>query len=221
MSVTIDDLQVLLDMLKGRDDIPDEVLVQSDEGSFDEAEDLRKLSDQTLRDLRIEVPGLVIHLASTRAEAIGTPDLVQFVNREWARPRQTAERRPAAPWARRSAVYTTVICGLVFLPTVALIVQMPPIVLPTRNLVDSIALFTMSAALIGLGTLGMIATRSTNVRLGLADSYAVTKPLTKQEIRDQQSRKTSVPLWSLIVASLAFASLLTFNILNYFLPNQP
>lgn len=103
VSVNIDDLQALMELLRDRPEFSgcDEITIEFDEGDFTEAKDMKELGNQSLRDLRVKAGDLIVHLTSTRAEAIGPQQLVDFVDNAWARSRQTARYPDDWGWSRK------------------------------------------------------------------------------------------------------------------------
>lgn len=214
--VAIEDLEALLELLREHETITDEVVVQCDEGAFTEAEDVRKLSDQTLADLRIEVNGLVVHLSRDRAIAVGPPELVEYVEHTWARSRQT-NVRPAG----RTAGFPLYLWAVNVLLTLAVIV-MTVATLRSGQETDPTGLPWWAGPVLVYPLLGFLWWTSIARQrraVGRA-TWATVRPLSRQELRDQAAQKTVVPLWALVVSVLAFLALLTFNLLNYFWPRS-
>lgn len=93
VAVTIDDLQALMDLLQEEHITSGSALIVEFEGGhFDNADDLRKISDIELRNLTIKSSRLEVRLSSDVAVAIGDANLCESVRRRWARHRVTRIR---------------------------------------------------------------------------------------------------------------------------------
>jgi hypothetical protein len=94
--VTIDDLDALIGLLR-QSDPSNDLTVQFEGGYFTDPEDMRRLSDQELKKLRINVNSVQVFLDSTQAIAIGHEETCDNIYRLWARPRATKEGYSRAP----------------------------------------------------------------------------------------------------------------------------
>ena len=88
LQVTIDDLAALMELVKPATGATPEVRVQFDGGYLTEAEDIRLLSDEELRRLRVLGETVEVVLSDTQTMAIGETFKVNDVYRLWARTRQ-------------------------------------------------------------------------------------------------------------------------------------
>jgi hypothetical protein len=208
--VTIDDLQALLDLLHDHDAVTEDVVVECDEGEFTEAEDMRRLSDQALADLRLRVGGMVLHLSSDRAMAVGSPELVSHVETAWARLRQTKESPPQVGLLLIAWLPPTIFVWLAAL--LLLVVQMSK---PETSAGIWVFVLPPTVALVVSAYFVRLAVKQ---RRNM--TWAVVKPITRQEFRDLESKKTNVPLWALLVAVAGLLVSLSFNALNYIWPNK-
>ncbi|WP_410640705.1 hypothetical protein [Amycolatopsis sp. lyj-346] len=209
VSVNTDDLQALIDLLRSRPEVDDEVLVEFDEGDFTEGKDLRALSQGSLRDLRVKAGDLIVHLGERRAEAIGPGELVDFVFNAWARSRQTS-RYPES-FRSGDKFYPRLSMAISALMAVGLLIYVA-ISLPVMDGLHATLVGAVIVVLFGFeGWLGYFSSK----KAFHGTAWAVIRPYSAHEIREMDSKKTVVPLWSLIVAILAFAVSSTFLILNY------
>jgi hypothetical protein len=209
VAVCIEDLQALLDLLQDRPDVTGDVVVEFDEGYFTEGRDLRELGDASLRELRVTAGELIVHLSSRRAEAIGPAPLVDFVDNAWARARQTS-KYPSSwgrhqQFAHRTGAVTFSLFGAVILVIIPFLSK--PV--PLAQLVLSEA--AMAACFAALALLVYWSNRRAYERV----TFAVVQPLTAHELREAESKNTTVPLWSLIVTAIGLVISTTFLILNY------
>lgn len=183
--------------------------MEFDEGDFTEAKDMKDLGDQNLRDLRVKAGDLIVHLGERRAEAIGPPALTEFVHNAWARSRQSARYPASWGWSQRYPYRTApVVFGLF---AVGLGIFLYPSVVEVRQVLAFIAVVLL------LSLLGWILYRSNKLAFDTT-TWAAIRPLTAHEIRDEEQRKTTVPLWALVVSILAFVVSTTFLILEYVKP---
>jgi hypothetical protein len=209
VAVSIDDLRALMDLLGDREDVDGPVVVEFDEGDFDQAEDMRELGPQNLRELRVKAGDLVVHLAENRAEAIGPTELTAFVYNAWARARQT----PAYPaswgfmqkYPYKSPLLLFGLFAFGFAVYLFRQVQDPQKVI-WYVVVIGLLLF-----------MGWILYKS-NKSAYDASNWAVIQPFTAHKIREAQQRKTTVPLWALIVTIIGLVITTTFLVLNYIKP---
>ncbi|MFJ8913560.1 hypothetical protein [Amycolatopsis sp. NPDC102389] len=87
--VTIDDLDALMHLLSRNSTSPTLPVVEFAGGSFDEAADIRLLSDAELRQLTIKTDLVEVVLAEVEARAIGDEEESLRVCTEWAQSRRT------------------------------------------------------------------------------------------------------------------------------------
>jgi hypothetical protein len=208
VAVSIDDLQALIDLLAARPDVNSDVVVEFDEGHFTEGADIKELGDASLRDLRVTAGDLVVHLTDRNAEAIGPGPLVDFVHNAWSRSRQTASYPPTWKYSQKySYKVPTTIAALFGAGIIAYIGfsktwQLSPL-----------EVLTMIAMAVLLTALPYLVYTSNKYAYNNA-SWAIIRPLTAHEVREQASRRTVVPLWSLIVSLLGLAISTTFLIIE-------
>lgn len=86
--VTIDDLDALMQLVRQNLGEGLELGIQFEGGYFTEAEDLRRLSDEESKSLKIHTADIEIHLAHSQAVVIGNEQQAQDIYRLWARPRE-------------------------------------------------------------------------------------------------------------------------------------
>jgi hypothetical protein len=107
--VTIDDLESLIDLLGNlREKIdrgPDadfsavsDLKLEFDGGSFENAEDLRKLSDEELKRITVKTSKIEVILSPSEAFAIGDPVMAKKIYNQWARARQVKIRPEKRAW---------------------------------------------------------------------------------------------------------------------------
>ncbi|MFC5139786.1 hypothetical protein ACFPK1_16215 [Actinomycetospora rhizophila] len=173
---------------------------------------MKELSDRSLRDLKVEAPDVTVYLSDRRAEAVGTEEMTSFVQNAWARSRQVKDYPVNYGWHEKfpavSGAVVFTVSGFGLTGYLASTVPDPPTFRYLGTLVVIFACLMLLAYL----------SYSTNKRQYDALTWAVTQPLTNQEIRDLRDRTTRVPLWSLVVAILAFLVTSFFLILNYLTP---
>lgn len=211
LRVGIDDLAALMDLLKERDPTQ-AVHVAFDEGIFDSPEDLRSLSEANLRDLKVHAGNLVVHLRSTYPMIIGPRDSGRYVYNQWARSRQykSVTFRDMYPSGVKDPHVLMVVAMLLFAAY-----------LGASRLLDWIAPPAASGLAIALG---LFAAAVLFVGISIYRDEKKTPqvqiiPHTRDEIRNLEAGKSSVPTWSLVVAVLALVVSIFFNVLNYLKPN--
>ena len=182
--VTIDDLEALIDFLKERDsNLRQPLEVQFNGGFLDDPQDLRRLSDEELNNLRINAPSIQVLLDRRQAKAIGEEVAAEEVYRVWARARRT---RHLPPLSKRERILHGILClgwgafGLLFiLSGIGNLFLMP----------------TGESVPVGAGaimvTLGVSALTYSVGRwrypIGLKPSFALIVPLTLDEYRTNQA----------------------------------
>lgn len=209
VAVCVEDLQALIDLLAAHPDVTNDVIVEFDEGHFTEGRDLKELGDSSLRYLRVSAGDLLVILESRNAQAIGPRTLVEFVDNAWARSRQTSEY--PASWGRGdrySYKLSSTITGLLIAAGLVTYVVSQWNKLSPQLLVFSTIFFLVTG---GFMTWLMY---SSNKEAFNNTSWAVIRPLTTHELRELQSRRTVVPLWSLIIAIAGFVVSTIFLIIE-------
>jgi hypothetical protein len=91
--VTLDDLKALMDLLSATVPEEPELHVAFNGGYFTDAEDLRRLSDNEIRSLRISTSQLQVILDPVQCYAVGDEITAKNVYRLWARSRQLLPSR--------------------------------------------------------------------------------------------------------------------------------
>jgi hypothetical protein len=88
--VTIDDLQALLNHVQQSLPAGTSLQVQFDGGYFTDSNDIRTLTDDELRSLRIQAPDVQVHLSEHEVLALGDETKAKAVYLQWARSRQVS-----------------------------------------------------------------------------------------------------------------------------------
>jgi hypothetical protein len=88
--VTIDDLEALLVIMRQTAADPTTLEVQFSGGYFTDAEDMRHLSDDELRSLKVHSDSAEVNLGPEEAVAVGSGSIPDEIYRTWARARQTS-----------------------------------------------------------------------------------------------------------------------------------
>lgn len=211
ISVTIDDLDALLEIIRTlgiRKPIgharPQRPRVEFDGGSFDAAEELRKLSDEEMSSLRILTNDVQVLLNRSIAIAIGAHDHVDEIYNSWARKRQTT-RRPQM-WPMRihglllalSSLFAFVAAAFAAVAVYTVVtdasVAMWHARSPVVNLLFSVACTIMAWLLMS--------------NLGAGDSYAIIEPSNHEEARKElRAERVARRAWRVSVASATIAAL--------------
>jgi hypothetical protein len=96
--VTIDDLAALIAVLAENRNEIDQIRVRFEGGYFTEPEDMRRLSDDELKSLRLATDQVEIILQRSEAVAVGKGEATENIYRSWARARQLRERGLSKGW---------------------------------------------------------------------------------------------------------------------------
>jgi hypothetical protein len=207
--LTIDDLHSLMELLKARPDVTGDIVVEYDEGHFTEAKDLRELTGQSLRSLRVTAAGLVVELSDRQAEAIGPEPLVTFVDRAWAQRRQTKKYPSGVRWFDRYNPWLAAVPG-VGMGVLFLVALGPELVRTDRE--------WGLALLVGIAALLAYIGAKSNLAGHALHPYAVIIARTADEVREAERERNLVPLWALIVTGTIGAASILINVLNYLKP---
>ncbi|MGH3585526.1 MAG: hypothetical protein ACRDQ0_04300 [Pseudonocardia sp.] len=227
LQVSIDDLKVLIELLRSRGgatfegiddatgdvvDVPynEPVVVEFDEGTFTDAEDMRQLSDANLRELRVSSGDITVHLSPFRAEALGPTQMNDTVENVWARPRRTKKRpartEPSGLVILAFFAMVSALLGLVFIVLLGEILMDPVLPGPLASLL----IITMVAVTLGLA-FGVI-------RIRHQAHYAVIIPLSLDELRKQERGRNKWQNVSGVVGIISLIVAITVAVVNRLIP---
>ncbi|WP_143539553.1 hypothetical protein [Saccharopolyspora spinosa] len=202
--VTIDGLQALCDEIKRLDGDGDAPVMEFNGGTFDEAVDLRSLSDLESQQLAVKGKTVEVHLSRSSAEAVGDPETCEAVYGHWARSRQTKQRATRPRWHE---ILFALVFGsvglLIFGRTIFLLLDWNATRLnpegvpysPLQLIVGAVVIFGMGAAFL-YGA--KVAIKET------IGSYAIIRAVTEDEYRKE--RATTVRHWQTATIALAGVS---------------
>lgn len=218
IEVNIDDLDALLGLLRDYyKNGQDTVEADFDEGTFEEASDLRHLSAINLRDISVKALGVTVHLSDSRTEAIGSRHLVELVYRAWVRSRKTRRWPNKRVSIQRSIIWGTVACIVVMFGLV-LLFPTPSNVLVTADPTRAQLPWLVGAVgIVGTGLLTQLVSR---IHMHTHSSYAIIDPRTREEIRRFEQSRTRQPVWSLVIAILPLVASVTFTIITLLRPGR-
>ena len=208
--VTIDDLDGLISLLSvastGAPALLEEVRVEFNGGYFTEAADLRRLSDEELKSLRVVSPDKQIILSESEAVVIGSESVGRLIYQDWARARTTRRtviggRIRLRPSKRH--IVTAILGAMAFILVFDLVGIILGSIEPSKVQinVDTNSGGAWALSLAAISTLALVYLRATRVA---PNSFAVIEPVSLAEYRQNRSSDI-VPRWNLIVTLLSVA----------------
>lgn len=190
--VTIDDLEALMVILRQKATDPDSIKVQFNGGYCTAAEDIRLLSDNEVKSLKILSDNAEVILEPTQALAVGQVSLTSTVRNAWSRTRQTdiePDRKYMSSSAKGSITGCITVIGLAAF-SLANVGQ--------RQIAATLAIMAVCAALFGL----FVWIFFTNLRVARSMPGALIKPMSLHEYRQLRSNN-QYPRAAWIVAIIA------------------
>ncbi|MCM3846829.1 hypothetical protein ND486_11575 [Pseudonocardia sp. DR1-2] len=199
MLVTIDDLEALFQILRAQTPDTDDVHARFNGGYFDDANDIRSLSDGELSFLAVDSMQASITLSPQSATVVSPNTTIRAKVVHWASVRQTTSTPPRGRLSGPVRV-----SGLeLLIIVIAVVLVLPFVGSQILGLPEYPALFSMAASGVVFisAAMGALFSRQRG-DLAIPKSYAIIEPRTMAEFRDRR-RSEKHPIRANTIALVA------------------